>query len=321
MNVAVVFPGQGSQSVGMLDPWLEHPASRVVIEEAAAVLGADLAELCRDPSALERTETTQQAVLTADVAAYRVLAAEGVAPVAVAGHSLGEYAALVAAGAVDFAAVLDVVRERSLAMAEAGQARPGTMLALVGLTPEQAAEVCAEAAGVEVLVVANQNSQMQTVLAGEPAAIERAEAIARDRKCRAIRPNVAGAFHSPLMESARAPIDAALDRLQVRPASIPVVQNVTAEPTTDPDDLLASLRVHVVSPVRWVESMARIVELGAELLIEAGPGDVLTRMARRDLRQLTVTAARTPEEAVAAAGSTRPGSTGSRLPSPPTRGD
>lgn len=306
MNVAVVFPGQGSQSVGMLDPWLEHPASSTVLEEAAAVLGADLVQLCRDPAALERTETTQQAVLTADVAAYRVLTAEGVAPVAVAGHSLGEYAALVAAGALDFAATLEAVRERSLAMAEAAESRPGTMLALVGLTREQAAEVCAEAAGSEVLVVANENSQMQTVLAGEEAAIERAETIARDRKCRAIRPSVAGAFHSSLMEGARPRIDAALNRLEVRPARIPVVQNVTAAPTMDPDVVLASLRAHVTSPVRWVESMFRMVDLGAEMLIEAGPGDVLSRMARRDLRKLTIACARTPTEALAAAGTANP---------------
>lgn len=301
MRVAVIFPGQGSQSVGMLDPWIEHPASRAVLEEASDVLGADLVERCRDPLVLEQTETTQQAVLTADVAAYRVLAAEGVEPVAVAGHSLGEYAALVAAEAAPFGATLDVVRDRSLAMAEAGAARPGTMLALVGVTPEQAAELCAEAAGSDVLVVANANSQMQTVLAGEHAAIERAEALAKDRKCRAIRPSVAGAFHSPLMEPARSRIDDALDRLQLRPARIPIVQNVTAEPTTDPQALLDSLRVHVVSPVRWVESMARLAGLGAEVVVEAGPGDVLSRMARRDLRELTIASARTPEEAVAAA--------------------
>jgi [acyl-carrier-protein] S-malonyltransferase len=301
MKVAVVFPGQGSQSVGMLDPWLEHPASSAVVAEASEVLGADLAEVCRDAAALEQTETTQQAVLTADVAAFRVLEAEGVTPLAVAGHSLGEYAALVAAGAVDFGPALEAVRERSLAMGEAGQQRPGTMLALVGLTVDQAREVCEEAAGDDILVLANQNSQQQTVLAGELAPIERAEAIARERRGRPLRPNVAGAFHSPLMEPAKVRIDAALDRLELRPARIPVVQNVTAAPTVDPDELLAALRVHVVSPVRWVDSMAKLVELGAEALIEAGPGDVLTRMAKRDLRELQLASARTPDEAIAAA--------------------
>jgi [acyl-carrier-protein] S-malonyltransferase len=285
----------------MLDAWQEHPASRAVLDEAAEVLGADLAEVCRDEAALAQTETTQQAVLTADVAAFRVLDAEGVTPIAVAGHSLGEYAALVAAGALDFGPALEAVRERSLAMGEAGQQRPGGMLALVGLTLDQAREVCEEAAGDDVLVLANQNSQQQTVLAGEIPAIERAEAIARDRKCRPMRVNVAGAFHSPLMEPAKARVDAALDRLEVRAARIPVIQNVTAEPTVDPGALLDTLRVHVVSPVRWVDSMAKVVELGAEGLIEAGPGDVLTRMAKRDLRDLELKAARNPEEAIAAA--------------------
>jgi [acyl-carrier-protein] S-malonyltransferase len=285
----------------MLDAWQAHPASNAVLAEASEVLGADLAEVCRDEAALEQTEITQQAVLTADVAAFRVLEAEGLAPVAVAGHSLGEYAALVAAGAVDFGPALEAVRERSLAMGEAGQQRPGTMLALVGLTLDQAREVCEEAAGDDILVLANQNSQQQTVLAGEIPAIERAEAIARERRCRPLRPNVAGAFHSPLMEPAKARIDAALDALEVRPARIPVIQNVTATPTTDPDALLDALRVHVVSPVRWVDSMAKAVELGAAGLIEAGPGDVLTRMAKRDLKELELTAARNPEEAIAAA--------------------
>jgi [acyl-carrier-protein] S-malonyltransferase len=301
MKVAVIFPGQGSQSVGMLDAWREHPASSAVLDEAADVLGTDLAEVCRDQAALEQTEITQQAVLTADVAAFRVLEAEGVAAIAVAGHSLGEYAALVAAGALDFGPTLEAVRERSLAMGEAGQQRPGTMLALVGLTLDQAREVCEEAAGDGVLVLANQNSQQQTVLAGEVAAIERAEAIARQRRCRPLRPNVAGAFHSPLMEPAKARIDAALDRLEVRAARIPVIQNVTAEPTVDADELLAALRVHVVSPVRWVDSMAKVVSLGAEGLIEAGPGEVLTRMVKRDLKDLELITARTPEEATAAA--------------------
>jgi [acyl-carrier-protein] S-malonyltransferase len=186
-------------------------------------------------------------------------------------------------------------------MGEAGQQRPGTMLALVGLTLDQAREVCEEAAGDDVLVPANQNSQQQTVLAGEVAAIERAEAIARQRRCRPLRPNVAGAFHSPLMEPAKARIDAALGRLEVRTARFPVIQNVTAEPTVDADELLAALRVHVVSPVRWVDSMTKVVSLGAEGLIEAGPGEVLTRMVKRDLKDLELITARNPEEAIKAA--------------------
>jgi [acyl-carrier-protein] S-malonyltransferase len=297
MKVSVNFPGQGSQSVGMLDVWKQHPASAAVLDEANAVLGADLAAVCHDEAALARTETTQQAVFTADVAAFCVLQAEGLEPLTVAGHSLGEFAALVASGACDFAPLLDVVRERSLAMAAAGDARPGTMLALVGMSPEQAAEVCDEARGDDILVVANINSQMQTVLAGEPAAIERAEALARERKAKPIRPNVAGAFHSPLMAPAKERIDAALDAVTIRVPEIPIVQNVTAQETTDPAIIEANLRVHVVSSVQWVASTARMVELGAEAVLEAGPGDVLTRLAKRDLKGVTALAVRSPQEA------------------------
>lgn len=301
MDVAVVFPGQGSQSVGMMDTWLEHDAARRVVDEASEVLGTDLAALCRDEAALARTDVTQQAVLTADVAAFRVLEAEGLVPCAVAGHSLGEFAALVAAGAGSFAPVLEVVKERSLAMADAGAERPGTMLAIVGMPLEQVIELCAEARGDDILVVANENSALQTVLAGELPAIERAEALAKERKARAIRPNVAGAFHSPLMEPAKARIDAALDGIAFDTPRFPIVQNVTAEATTDPDTIMANLRAHVISGVKWVATGQTIAGMGAAMVIEAGPGDVLTRMAKRDLKDLTVAAARTPEEAIAAA--------------------
>lgn len=305
MDVAIVFPGQGSQTVGMMDTWLEHPAAKAVIDEATAVLGTDISELCRDEEALARTDVTQQAVLTADVAAFRVLQAEGIEPMAVAGHSLGEFAALVAAGAADFGPILEVVRERSLAMAAAGEARPGTMLAIVGLPIEGVIELCADARGDDILVVANENSALQTVLAGELAPIERAEALAKERKARAIRPNVAGAFHSPLMEPAKQRIDAALDGITFRAPGTPIVQNVTAEATTDPDVIMTNMRAHVISGVKWVATGQTIAGLGATAVVEAGPGDVLTRMAKRDLKELTVVAARSPEEVAAAAATVR----------------
>jgi len=305
MNVAIVFPGQGSQSVGMMDTWLEHPAAKAVIDEASAVLGTDISELCRDEVALARTDVTQQSVLTTDVAAFRVLQAEGIEPMAVAGHSLGEFAALVAAGAADFAPVLQVVCERSLAMAAAGDARPGTMLAILGMPIERVIELCDDARGDDILVVANENSALQTVLAGELPAIERAEALAKERKSRAIRPNVAGAFHSPLMAPAQPRIDAALAGITFRTPRVPIVQNVTAEATTDPDVIMANMRAHVISGVKWVATGQTIAGLGATAVIEAGPGDVLTRMAKRDLKDLTVLAARSPAEVASAAATVR----------------
>ena len=281
MTAAILFPGQGSQHVGMADPWLSHPASAVVLERASDALGYDLVATCRDEAQLERTDIVQPAMFACDLAAFAVLREEGIEPIAVAGHSLGEYAALVAAGALEFGAALEAVRERSLAMAEASASRPGGMTALVGLSPAEAADVCAVAGRGDVLTVANENSPKQTVLSGTLEAIERAEDLARTRGARPVRLQVAGAFHSPLMAPAQDRVRAAVARLSFTNPSFPVVSNVSGRPTTHPFALRDLLSRHLVSPVRWERSMRAMAALGADVFVEAGPGDVLGKLAKR----------------------------------------
>lgn len=298
-GVAVVFPGQGSQFPGMADPWTGHDVSREVLERTSAALGRDVVEGCRDEGALARTDLVQPALLACGVAAFRVLEAEGCAFMGAAGHSLGEFAALVATGALELEDALEVVLVRGRAMAEAGAARPGAMCALLGTGPEQAAELCSAARGDDVLVVANENSPQQVVLSGSVAAIERAEALAAERGIRAVRLKVAGAFHSPLMGPAIEPLAEALDRVVFRTPRFPIAENVTGELTTDPEELRSLLKRQVVSPVRWNRCVEALAAAGAGTFVEAGPGDVLTKLAKRIVPLARAVAVGSPADAAA----------------------
>lgn len=298
-GVAVVFPGQGSQFPGMADPWTEHELGREVLDRASAALGRDVVEGCRDEGALARTDFVQPALLACGVAAFRVLEAEGCIPVGAAGHSLGEFAALVAAGVLELEDALQVVLVRGRAMAEAGSVHPGAMCALLGVGPEGAAELCELARGADVLVVANENSPQQVVLSGSVAAVERAEALAAERRIRAVRLKVAGAFHSPLMEPAVAPLAEALAAVALRAPRFPIAENVTGELTTDPEELRRLLVRQVVSPVRWSRCVQALAAAGADTFVEAGPGDVLTRLAKRIVPQARAVAVGTPADALA----------------------
>ncbi len=299
MAVAVLFPGQGSQFAGMADPWAEHPAGRAVLEEASRAIGRDVVAQCHDERALATTEFAQPALLACDVAAFRVLAAEGVSPGAAAGHSLGEFAALVACGALDLASALEAVVVRGREMQHASDAAPGAMTALIGIGAEDAAALCERAREDGVLAVANENASNQVVLSGSPAAIERAEALAKERGVRAIRLKVAGAFHSPLMQPAVEPIREALSRLRFRDAAFPVVANVTAGFVEDPETFRDLLARHVVSTVRWERSMRTLAEAGFDTFVEAGPGQVLSRIVKRDLPGLRALAVGSAAEAEA----------------------
>jgi [acyl-carrier-protein] S-malonyltransferase len=296
-GVAVVFPGQGSQFPGMADPWTGHEASREVLRRTSAALGRDVVEGCRDEDALSRTDFVQPALLACGVAAFRVLEVEGCTPVGAAGHSLGELAALVAAGALELEDALEVVLVRGRAMAEAGAARPGAMCALLGVGPEQATELCEAARGGDVLVVANENSPQQVVLSGSVEAVARAEALAAERRIRAVRLKVAGAFHSPLMEPAVGPLAEALDRVTLRPPRFPIAENVTGELTTDPEELRDLLKRQVTSPVRWSRCVEALVRAGAGTFVEAGPGEVLTRLAKRIVPGARAVAVGSPADA------------------------
>jgi [acyl-carrier-protein] S-malonyltransferase len=294
--VAVLFPGQGSQFAGMAEPWAADPSGRAVLEEASEVMGRDVVAGCLDDDALARTEFVQPAMLACDVAAFRVLEAAGVRVGAAAGHSLGEFAALVAAGVLDLTAALRAVVARGRAMQEASDARPGTMTALIGAGADDAAAIAASARDDDVLAVANENASNQTVLSGSPAAIERAEAAAKERGVRAIRLHVAGAFHSELMRPAVEPIADALASETFSTGTFPVAANVTGELTTDGETFRDLLRQHVVSPVRWERSMRALAEAGFDTFAEAGPGQVLARIVKRDLPGVRAVTLGSPHE-------------------------
>jgi [acyl-carrier-protein] S-malonyltransferase len=301
---SALFPGQGSQFEGMADPWTRHPAAQAILDEASSSMGRDVVAGCHDPSALATTEFVQPALLACDVAASRVLEAEGASLVGVAGHSLGEFAALVAAGVVSLGDALDLVVVRGAAMQRAGEERPGTMTALLGVGPEDVAALCDDARRDEVLVVANENSPAQSVLSGSVPAIERAEALAKERKIRAVRLPVAGAFHSPLMEPARSAIDERIDGVAFSAPRFPIAENVAGALVSDPEELRALLKRHVVSPVRWASSVRALADAGATSFLEAGPGDVLTKLMKRIVPDAAARAVGSPEEAHAAASGT-----------------
>jgi [acyl-carrier-protein] S-malonyltransferase len=294
---AVLFPGQGSQYSGMADPWMDHPEAATVLAESSEVLGYDVVEACRDEKQLADTAVVQPALFACDLAAFRVAEAESLRFDAAAGHSLGEFVALVAAGATDLRPTLEAVVERGRAMHEAGRVTPGAMTALVGLSPDEAADICRVAGRGDVLMVANENSPKQTVLSGSIPAIERAEDLARSRKCRVVRLKVAGAFHSPLMRPALDRVRAAIARLEFRAPRFPVIPNASGRPTTQPSALRDLLSRHLVSPVKWERSMrAAGDELGIELFVEAGPGDVLAKLAKRCVPSARATSVGTPAE-------------------------
>lgn len=310
MRVAVIFPGQGSQHPGMADPWLDHAAGREILDEASEALGRDVAALCRDEEALATTELVQPGLLACDVAALRVLEAEGVSVGAAAGHSLGEFAALVAAGVLELAPALEIVIERGRAMQAAADERPGTMTALLGVSITEAAEVCEASRGDDVLAVANENAPKQVVLSGSVGAIERAEGQVRGRGARAIRLRVAGAFHSPLMQPAVDRMREALSKLTFREPRFPIVANVSGELVEEPSTLRDLLSLHVVSTVRWDRSVRTLAESGFEAFVEAGPGNVLTKLVRRNVEGVSAVAVGSPHAAAELDSSLRQGIAG-----------
>jgi [acyl-carrier-protein] S-malonyltransferase len=289
----------------MADAWTQNASSRAVLDDASAGIGRDVVEGCRDAAALQTTEFVQPALLAVGVAAFRVLEAEGASFVGAAGHSLGEFAALVAARVLDLDAALRIVVVRAVAMQAAGEERPGTMTALLGVGGGDAEDLCERARDGDVLIVANENSPQQVVISGSVVAIERAEALAAERKIRASRLKVAGAFHSPLMEPAVEPLRAAIDDAEFRAPRFPIAANVTGELVSSPEELRSLLERHVVSPVRWQRCAGSLHAAGAEVFVEAGAGDVLTRLAKRVVPGARAVAVGSPSEASAVAAELR----------------
>ncbi len=295
-TVAFVFPGQGSQKVGMGRAWADQlEAARRTFEEADDVLGFSLSRLCWEgpDEELNLTANTQPALLTVSTAIHRSLAAfpgapgnGPIRPVAVAGHSLGEYSALVAAGALSFADALRLVRLRGRLMQEAVPVGVGAMAALIGMDAEAAAALAAEVAHPEkgeVCAVANLNGFVQIVIAGHKGAIDRAVALAKERGAKkATVLAVSAPFHSPLMAPAREGMTGPLNETAFRDPSVPVVTNVDAEPVTTGAAARDALIRQIDSPVRWVEVIQHMAQsAGVDTFLEVGPGTVLTGLDRR----------------------------------------
>jgi [acyl-carrier-protein] S-malonyltransferase len=284
-KLAFLFPGQGSQYPGMgKDLAANFAESRTVFEEADAALGFSISQLCFEGSedALKLTENTQPAILTVSVAAYRALAARGIQPDFAAGHSLGEYSALVAAGALEFSEAVKLVRKRGRYMQEAVPAGEGAMAAILGLSPADVAEVCKKAAGREVVSPANLNSPEQTVIAGHAAAVKRSVEIASQSGAkRAVILAVSAPFHCTLLTPAQERLEPDLRAVKFRALHFPVITNVDAEAITSGDEARESLVRQVTMPVRWLESVREMIEQGVSIFVEVGPGKVLSGLLRQ----------------------------------------
>ena len=284
---AFVFPGQGSQSVGMLDAWGDHPAVRRVLDEASTALGEDVARLIREgpKEALELTTNTQPVMLTAAIACLEAWRAEGgPEPAAVAGHSLGEYSALVAAGALTLADALPLVRLRADAMQRAVPVGAGAMAAILGLEAEAVREVCAAVAAETGGVVspANFNDPRQTVIAGSKAAVDRAcEQLKAAGAKRALPLAVSAPFHCALMKPAADELRAHLAKVALRAPRIPVVNNIDVASVADPDAIRDALYRQAFGPVRWVELVRALRARGLAHVFECGPGKVLAGLVKR----------------------------------------
>lgn len=283
--IGFVFPGQGSQAVGMgADLAAAFPVARSVFEEADEVLGWPLSRLMGEGPAeeLTATENAQPALLTHSVAALRVLAELGVASQMVAGHSLGEWSACVAAGALAFPTALRLVRARGQFMAEAAQRHGGRMAAILGLEEAEVEAACAAAQEVGLVRIANLNAPGQVVVSGEEAAVDRACVLAQERGAKgAIRLKVSGPFHTPLMAEAQERLAEELAAAEVSDAKVPVVSNVDGQPRTSGAEIRQALIGQVTGTVRWRDCVQAMVADGVRQFAEVGPGAVLAGLLRR----------------------------------------
>jgi len=296
-SFAFVFPGQGSQSVGMLDAWGDHPAVVQTLQEASDALGQDLGLLIKEgpKESLALTTNTQPVMLVAAIAAYRAWRAEGgAAPAAVAGHSLGEYSALVASGVLTLSEAVPLVRFRAQAMQDAVPVGTGAMAAVLGMDARKVVEGCAEAArsfgpgSAEVVEAVNFNDPAQTVIAGSKAAVDKAcEVLKAAGAKRALLLPVSAPFHSSLMKPAADKLKGKLAETPFAAPQIPLVNNIEVQVETDPDRIRAALVAQAAGPVRWVECVQALKARGITTIVECGPGKVLAGLVKRIDPELT----------------------------------
>jgi [acyl-carrier-protein] S-malonyltransferase len=299
-RIAWVFPGQGSQYVGMGQRVYEvSDAARRIFNQADDVLGYSISSLCFNGPAdeLEDTANAQPAIFTVSVAYLEALrerslsAGRSIAPVYVAGHSLGEFTALVAAGVLDFREALVLVRERGRLMKQSGEERPGGMAAVIGLDRDPLEEVCREAGEVGIVVLANDNCPGQSVISGEHVALERAMQLAEERGARrTIRLGISIASHSPLMERAAQQLNDLIAKMPLRDPEVPIVANITGQFLTTVDDVRQEISQQVLMPVQWSNSVTQMLNGGVNTFLEVGPGQVLSgliRRIRRDVQTLS----------------------------------
>jgi [acyl-carrier-protein] S-malonyltransferase len=299
MSQVFLFPGQGAQKAGMGRELAErYPSVARVFQEADEILGFGLSKLCFEgpDEALAQTEVTQPALFTTSVAILTALQEQGIAASAAAGHSVGEYAALVAAGSIDFENALPVVRKRGELMAAAVADTPGAMAAIIGLTADDVEAICHEASALGVCEPSNLNAPTQIVISGQAEAIEQAMELAKERGAKAIRLNVSAPFHCSMMRPVADQLLPAVESLPVREPRIPVIANAVAGPVTTAKEVRDALIRQIESPVRWVETMQWFLSHGFDSFLEVGPGRVLAGLARSIDREASVTGVASPDD-------------------------
>jgi [acyl-carrier-protein] S-malonyltransferase len=284
-KIAFQCPGQASQVIGMgKDLYEAFSKAKERFDQADKIMGAPLADICFEgpEETLKQTKYTQPALFVHSAVVAELLAEKGLRPAMTAGHSLGEYSALFAAGAVSFEAALKVVKIRGEGMQFSGEKNPGTMAAVIGLEEAQVREVCKQASSAGVVQPANFNSPGQVVISGSVDGVRRGMEVAKEAGAKLVKELVvSGAFHSPLMEPARDSLFAALDDLAITVPQCPVYANVNARPLTDPEEIRNALKDQLLSPVLWMQSINAMITDGADTFMETGPGQVLTGLLKR----------------------------------------
>lgn len=289
MKKAFIFPGQASQFIGMgSDLYNEYSIAADVFNRANEIMDTDLKSLCFNgpEEELKKTYITQPAIFVHSVAVFKILKERGFEPQGVAGHSLGEYSALVAAGALDYEDGLRLVKKRGELMYQAGIDKPGTMAAIIGLSPEDVASICSDLKSTGVVQPANFNSPGQIAISGDVTTIKKAIEMAKEKGAKkAVELVVSGAFHSPLMESARQGLKSALEQVEIKDAQVPLYSNVEAGPVQDNDKIRSLLYQQLTKPVLWQQLIENMVKDGFEEFYEIGPGKVLRGLQKRINRQ------------------------------------